>query len=175
MRLEEETVWLSQAQISKLFGIERSVITKHLNNVFKNGELRENSVCAIFAHTASDGKIYKTQFYNLDAIISVGYKVNSKQATQFRIWATKTLKDHLLKGYTTNEKRLLEAREKFNELQTAISFLQEKSKKELLSGQEGEILNLLSSYAKTLTILEQYDKGELKRIERRENEIYSYL
>ena len=162
VRLEEETVWLSQAQISKLFGIERSVITKHLNNVFKNGELRENSVCAIFAHTASDGKIYKTQFYNLDAIISVGYKVNSKQATQFRIWATKTLKDHLLKGYTTNEKRLLEAREKFNELQTAISFLQEKSKKELLSGQEGEILNLLSSYAKTLTILEQYDKGELK-------------
>ncbi len=162
VRLEEETVWLSQAQISKLFGIERSVITKHLNNVFKNGELRENAVCAIFAHTASDGKIYKTQFYNLDAIISVGYKVNSKQATQFRIWATKTLKDHLLKGYTTNEKRLLEAREKFNELQTAISFLQEKSKKELLSGQEGEILNLLSSYAKTLTILEQYDKGELK-------------
>ena len=79
------------------FGIERSVITKHLNNVFKNGELRENSVCAIFAHTASDGKIYKTQFIILDAIISVGYKVNSKQATQFRIWATKTLKDHLLK------------------------------------------------------------------------------
>ena len=126
--------------------------------------MRENSVCAIFAHTASDGKIYKTQFYNLDAIISVGYKVNSKQATQFRIWATKTLKDHLLKGYTINEKRLSEAKEKFNELQTAISFLQEKSKKELLAGQEGEILNLLSNYAKTLTILEQYDKGELKEL-----------
>ena len=91
--------------------------------------------------------------FNLDIIISVGYRVNSKQATQFRIWATKTLKDHLLKGYTINEKRLLEAKEKFNELQTAISFLQEKSKKELLSGQEGEILNLLSSYAKTLTIV----------------------
>ena len=127
--MEEDTVWLTQAQISKLFGIERSVITKHLNNVFKNGELRENSVCAIFAHTASDGKIYKTQFYNLDVIISVGYRVNSAQATQFRIWATKTLKDHLLKGYTINEKRLLEAREKFNELQTAISFCRKNPRK----------------------------------------------
>lgn len=164
VRLEEETVWLSQAQISELFGIERSVITKHLNNVFKNGELHEEAVCAIFAHTASDGKNYKIKSYNLDAIISVGYRINSKQATQFRIWATKILKEHLLKGYTINEKRLLEAREKFQELQTAISFLQEKSKKELLSGQEGEILNLLSNYAKTLTILEQYDKGELKEL-----------
>ena len=82
-----------------------------------------------FAHTASDGKNYKIKSYNLDAIISVGYRVNSKQATQFRIWATKTLKEHLLKGYTINKKRLLEAQEKFQELQTAISFLQEKSKK----------------------------------------------
>ena len=164
VRLEEESVWLSQSQISELFGIERSVITKHLNNVFKNGELSEDAVCAIFAHTASDGKNYKIKSYNLDAIISVGYRVNSKQATQFRIWATKTLKEHLLKGYTINKKRLLEAQEKFQELQTAISFLQEKSKKELLTGQAGEILNLLSSYAKTLTILEQYDKGELKEL-----------
>lgn len=162
VRLEEETVWLSQAQISELFGIERSVITKHLNNVFKNSELHEDAVCAIFAHTASDGKNYKIKYYNLDAIISVGYRINSKRATQFRMWATKTLKEHLLKGYTINEKRLLEAREKFQELQTAISFLQEKSKKELLTGQAGEILNLLSSYAKTLSLLEQYDKGQLK-------------
>ncbi|KKT18646.1 MAG: hypothetical protein UW04_C0062G0003 [Parcubacteria group bacterium GW2011_GWB1_43_8] len=162
VRLEEETVWLTQNQIALLFGTQRPAITKHLNNIFKTGELNKNSVSSILEHTASDGKIYKTQFYNLDAIISIGYKVNSKQATQFRIWATKTLKDHLLKGYTINEKRLLEAWEKFQELQTAISFLQEKSKKELLSGQAGEILNLLSDYAKTLTILEQYDKGQLK-------------
>ena len=153
VRLEKDTVWLTQNQISLLFGTKRPAITKHLNNIFKSGELSKNSVSSILEHTASDGKIYKTRFYNLDIIISVGYRVNSKQATQFRIWATKTLKDHLLKGYTINEKRLLEAKEKFNELQTAISFLQEKSKKELLSGQEGEILNLLSSYAKTLTIV----------------------
>ena len=100
--------------------------------------------------------------YNLDMIISVGYRVNSARATQFRIWATTVLKKYLLQGYAVNEKRLIEAKEKFNELQTAISFLQEKSQKELLSVQAGEILNLLSSYAKTLTILEQYDKGQLK-------------
>ena len=164
VRLEKDTVWLTQNQIALLFGTKRPAITKHLNNIFKSGELSKNSVSSILEHTASDGKIYKTQFYNLDIIISVGYRVNSKQATQFRVWATKTLKNYLIKGYTINEKRLLEAQEKFNELQTAISFLQEKSKKELLSGQEGEILNLLSNYAKTLTILEQYDKGGLKEL-----------
>ncbi len=164
VQLEKETVWLSQSQIATLFGTQRPAITKHLNNIFKAGELNKNSVSSILEHTATDGKTYKTQFYNLDAIISIGYRVNSKRATQFRIWATKTLKEHLIKGYTINEKRLLEAREKFKELQTAITFLQEKSKKELLSGQATEILNLLSSYAKTLTLLEEYDKGKLKTI-----------
>ncbi len=84
--LHDETVWLTQARIAALFNIDRSVITKHLRNIFKSGELKESSVCANFAHTAADGKNYKTKFYNLDAIISVGYRVNSKQATHFRIW-----------------------------------------------------------------------------------------
>ena len=95
-------------------------------------------------------------------IISVGYRVNSKRATQFRIWATQTLKEHLVKGYTINEKRLLEAKEKFDELQNAVAFLQEKSQRELLSGQAQGILSLLSSYAKTLTLLEEYDKGKIE-------------
>ena len=162
VRFEGETVWLKQDEIALLFEAERSVITKHLRNIFNSKELDKNSVCAKIAHTAADGKIYKTQFYNLDTIISVGYRVNSKRATQFRIWATNVLKQHILQGYTINQKRLLEARGKFKELQIAISFLQEKSKKELLTGQEGEILNLLSSYAKTLTLLEEYDNGKLK-------------
>lgn len=161
VRLEKETIWLTQAQIAELFGAERSVITKHLKNVFRNGELAENAVCAIFAHTAADGKTYKTAFYNLDAIISVGYRVNSKQATQFRVWATNTLRNYLIDGYAINEKRLLSAQEKFKELQGVISFLQEKSKHELLSGQEYEILSLLANYSKTLTLLEQYDKDKL--------------
>ncbi|MBU2578504.1 virulence RhuM family protein [Patescibacteria group bacterium] len=164
VRLEKETVWLTQTQISILFDIQRPAITKHLNNIFESGELNKNSVCSILELTATDGKKYQTQFYNLDAIISIGYRVNSKRATQFRIWATKTLKEYLVKGYTVNEKRLLEAKEKFEELKNIITFLQTKSQKELLTGQSQEILNLLSSYAKTLTLLNKYDAGELQDI-----------
>ena len=162
VRFENETVWLDAHQISNLFDVNRPAIVKHIQNIYKTGELIEKATCSILEQVATDGKIRRMNIYNLDMIISVGYRVNSKRATQFRVWATKTLKNHLIKGYTINEKRLLEARDKFNELQTAISFLREKSKKELLSGQAGEILNLLSDYSKTLTILEQYDKGQLK-------------
>ena len=162
VKLEKGTVWLDAHLIAKIFDVNRPAIVKHINKIYKTGELDKKSTCSILAQVAADGKIRKMNLYNLDMIISVGYRVNSKRATQFRIWATKTLKDHLIKGYTINEKRLLEAREKFKELQTAIIFLQEKSKKELLSGQAGEILNLLSSYAKTLTLLEEYDKGKLR-------------
>ncbi|MDR0867377.1 MAG: virulence RhuM family protein [Planctomycetota bacterium] len=104
VRLENETVWLTQAQIAALFGVDRSVIGKHLKNVFTSRELSENSVCAIFAHTAKDGKLYNTRFYNLDAILSVGYRVNSINATQFRQWANRILKEYLLKGYAVNQR-----------------------------------------------------------------------
>ena len=164
VKLEKETIWLTQAQLSLLFGIERSVVTKHLHNIFNSKELDKNSVCAKIAHTAADGKVYKTQFYNLDVIISVGYRVNSKKATQFRIWATRVLKQHILQGYTINQRRLLETRTKFKELQNAIAFLREKAGKKTLRGQEKEILDLLGSYAKTLTILNLYDKKKVKKI-----------
>ena len=101
-----ETVWLTQQQIADLFGIKRPAITKHLGNIFKSGELNQNSVSSILEHTASDGKVYRTQFYNLDAIISVGYRVNSINATAFRKWATGVLKDYLLKGYSVNQQLL---------------------------------------------------------------------
>lgn len=107
VRLENETVWLTQQQIADLFGTKRPAITKHLSNIFKSGELEENSVRSILEHTAADGKIYKTQFYNLDAILSVGYRVNSRNATIFRQWANKVLKDYLLRGYAINQ-RLIE-------------------------------------------------------------------
>jgi len=94
VRLERESVWLTQAQMAELFGRERSVITKHIRNVFKDGELKPESVRAKFAHTAKDGKCYHVDYFNLDAILSVGYRVNSKRGTQFRIWATRTLRDH---------------------------------------------------------------------------------
>jgi len=102
----KETLWLTQDKIAQLFGVERSVVTKHLRNVFQTAELQEDSVCAKIAHTATDGKSYQTKFYNLDAILSVGYRVNSVQATHFRIWANSVLKEYLIKGFAMNDERL---------------------------------------------------------------------
>ncbi len=167
VRLEEETVWLTQNQIALLFDTQRPAITKHINNIFKSGELDKDSVSSILEHTAADGKTYKTKFYNLDVIISVGYRVNSNRATQFRIWATNVLKQYLVKGYALNQKRLLETQEKFKELQETILFLHEKSRHELLSGQGEEILTLLANYSKTLTLLEQYDTEKLALIKKK--------
>jgi hypothetical protein len=104
--LQNETIWLTQQKIADLFGVERSVVTKHLRNIFKTNELDPNSVSAKIAHTAADGKSYPTQFYNLDAIISVGYRVNSGQARAFRIWATERLKEYIIKGFTMDDERL---------------------------------------------------------------------
>ena len=111
--LKNENIWLTQEKIAMLFGVDRSVITKHLKNIFETFELNENSVCAKFAQTASDGKNYQTKFYNLDAIISVGYRVNSAQATHFRIWATQRLKEYIIKGFTMDDDRLKDPRKIF--------------------------------------------------------------
>jgi len=101
-----ETLWLTQDKIAQLFGVDRSVVTKHLKNIFQTFELQEDSVCAKIAHTALDGKNYQTKFYNLDAILSIGYRVNSIQATHFRIWANSVLKEYLIKGFVMNDERL---------------------------------------------------------------------
>ena len=114
VRMGDETVWLTQAQIAELFGTGRQAITKHLKNIFSSEELEENSVCSILELTASDGKVYKTKVYNLDAILSVGYRVNSKNATLFRQWANKVLKEYLLKGYSINQ-RLRELEQNVND------------------------------------------------------------
>ena len=114
VRVQDENVWLTQDGISRLFDVDRSVVTKHLKNVFETHELDEISVCAKFAHTATDGKTYNTKFYNLDAIISVGYRVNSIRATQFRQWATNILRNFAIKGYVL-DKQCLENGQIFNE------------------------------------------------------------
>ncbi len=106
VRLENETVWLTQQQIADLFGVKQPAISKHLKNIFESGELIEASVHSILEYTAADGKAYKTKFYNLDAILSVGYRVNSRNATLFRQWANKVLKEYLLKGYSINQRLL---------------------------------------------------------------------
>lgn len=107
VRLEDETVWLTQQQIADLFGTKRPAITKHLTNIYKSGELEENNTCSILEHMGNDGKQrYTTKYYNLDAILSVGYRVNSRNATLFRQWANKILKEYLLRGYSINQRLL---------------------------------------------------------------------
>lgn len=103
---KDETVWLTQKRMARLFRVQRPAITKHLKNIFTEGELDEIAVCSKMEHTASDGKVYQTNFYNLDAIIAVGYRVNSKQATKFRIWATKVLRNYIIKGFAIDTRRL---------------------------------------------------------------------
>ena len=118
VRMANESVWLTQPQIAMLFGVQRPAITKHLRNIFKSGELEESSVSSILEHTATDGKTYQTQFYNLDAILSVGYRVNSINATMFRKWANNVLKEYLLRGYAFNQR--------FERLEQRVSRTEEK-------------------------------------------------
>lgn len=161
VRLEQDTVWLRQEQIAELFGTQRPAITKHLSNIFKNRELKESSVCSILERTASDGKVYKTKFYNLDAIISIGYRVNSTSATQFRIWATNVLKKHLVEGYTINEKRLKTAEHKYLELQKSLKLLGNVITLENISDETKGLITVINQYSRALDILDEYDKNRL--------------
>ncbi|MEK6198237.1 MAG: virulence RhuM family protein [Desulfobacterales bacterium] len=161
VQLEKETVWLTQKQLSDLFGSERSVITKHINNIFKSLELEKNSASAKFAHTASDGKTYQTNFYNLDVIIAVGYRVNAKRGTQFRQWATSVLKDHLIKGYTVNERRLAE--KGLSEMEQTIALLAKTLERhETLSDEGKAVLEVVSRYAKSWSLILKYDEDSLE-------------
>jgi len=162
--LKKDTVWLDAHLIAKVFNVKRPAIVKHVNNIYKSGELGKKSTCSILEQVAADGKIRKMNLYNLDMIISVGYRVNSARATQFRIWATTTLKQYLVKGYTINEKRLHQSQNQMRELQSAIELLRVKSAHELMAGQQEEILNLIADYSKTFTLLEEYDKEKLALI-----------
>lgn len=122
VRFQDDTVWLTQSQIATLFSKGRTTITEHISNVFKEGELEEKSVCRKFRHTAQDGKSYETNYYNLDVIISVGYRVKSQQGTQFRIWATQRLKEYIIKGFALNDDRFKSGSSMnyFNELQERV-------------------------------------------------------
>lgn len=113
VNVANETVWLTQKAIAMLFGVQRPAITKHLKNIFESNELEESAVFSILERTAEDGKNYKMQYYNLDAIISMGYRVNSIQATLFRVWATKTLKEYIVKGFVMDDERLKQGKTLF--------------------------------------------------------------
>ncbi len=161
VRLDAETVWLTQEQMAALFGRERSVVTKHLRNVFKEGELDEAATCAKFAQVQTEGSRTVTreiEHYNLDVIISVGYRVNSKRGVQFRQWATRTLREHLVQSYTLNQTRLAERG--IAEAQQAIELLARTLNNQALISDTGSAV-LIVDYAKTWRLLLQYDKNGL--------------
>ncbi len=159
----EQTIWATQAQIAELFGVQRAAITRHLGNIFRTGELEKNSVCSILEHTANDGKKYKTMYYNLDAIISVGYRVNSKKATNFRIWATKTLKSYVVDGVAINEPRLKELdHQKLQEIEGALGIVKRLlATSELSLPESSGILEVISKYAPSFKTLEEFDSGRI--------------
>lgn len=162
VKLDQETVWLTQKQMAMLFGKTVPTINEHIKNAFKEGELEENSVIRNFRITAADGKQYDTAHYNLDVIISVGYRVKSQQGTRFRVWATQTLKDHLVKGYTVNQQRLQEQSEKLQDLRKTVTLLEQTLARQEIGLDEAKgLLSVITDYAYALTTLDRYDHGTL--------------
>lgn len=150
---QKNTIWLNQKQISQLFETDRSSITKHINNIFKTRELFQKSNVQKMHITNSDKPV---NFYNLSVIISVGYRVNSKKATKFRIWATTLLKKYITRGFVSNQKRLFQ-------LQKTIKLISLKSKIKPLKGHESQIIDLINSYSNSFKLLKQYDDQKIKR------------
>ena len=171
--LSDETVWLSQEQMSDLFGTKRPAITKHLSNIYKSAELEELSTCSILEHMASHGQRYNTKLYNLDAIISVGYRVNSTRATQFRQWATSVLKRHLVTGYTLNQKRLQERGIEFNQAVQLLS--QTLVNQQLVSMEGGAVVSVIGDYARSWSLLQAYDKQSLAENSTQQSDMQALL
>lgn len=157
--MKDETVWLNIEQMTELFKRDKSVISRHLKNIFEENELEKQSVVANFATTASDGKIYHVDYYNLDVIISVGYRVKSKEGIKFRKWATNILKEYMLRGYAVNKRRL-EYLEKTVKLIDIANRIDER----LENNDAIEILKVIGSYSKALDLLDDYDHRTFKKI-----------
>jgi death-on-curing family protein len=173
VKFEEDTVWLTQQQMAELFGQTKQNISLHINNCFKEKELDRKSVVKDSLTTARDGKAYKTQTYNLDVIISVGYRVKSKRGIQFRQWATQRLKDHLVKGYTLNEKRLRQVQQNMEQLQQAVKLIQQSGGTEQLSAAEAKgLLEIITSYTHSFILLNQFDSNNLPDAKLNENITY---
>lgn len=159
VNMKDETVWLTQKQMSELFGKDRRTITRHIQNIFKDEELEMNSVCSFFEHTAKDGKNYNVQYYNLDMIISVGYRVNSKQGIAFRKWATKVLKDYMIKGYAVNQERL-----EYLESTVKLIKIANRAEERIEDADAKGILKVIGDYTKALDLLDDYDHRTLKKV-----------
>ena len=164
---EGETIWATQDQMAKIFSVDRTVVSRHIRNIFKDGELDEARVCAKNAHTGPDGKTYQVKMYNLDAIISVGYRVNSKKATNFRIWATKVLKKYVVSGVVVNENRLEALTErneakKLHDVEEMMGIIRRIiARNELGAGEANGIIEVISKYAGSFEALKEYDSGRI--------------
>lgn len=162
VKLENDSVWLNLNQMLELFQRDKSVISRHISNIFKENELEKKSVVAKNATTAKDGKTYQVDYYNLDVIISVGYRIKSQRGTQFRIWANKILKDYLVKGFSINENILAQQNKQLKELQETVKILGNVLiYKELSSNESVGLLKIISDYAYALDILDKYDYQNL--------------
>jgi death-on-curing family protein len=171
--LDHDTVWLSLAQLTELFQRDKSVISRHIRNIFLEKELDINSVVAKNATTAKDGKVYQVDYYNLDVIISIGYRIKSKRGTQFRIWANKILKNYLIKGFIINEQLLTQKTGQLKELQLSVKILGNVLNHKTLNNDESVgLLKIISDYAYALDILDKYDYQNLEIIETSGKEIY---
>ncbi len=146
VRLEGESLWLSLQQIANLFGRDKSQISRHLRNIFVSGELDKNSVVAENATTAADGKTYQVSYYNLDAIISVGYRVNSVEGTRFRIWANRILKDYLVQGYALNQQRLVQQQDNIRQLERTLSLFQQNLIEQASLPEARGLVNVIAGY-----------------------------
>ena len=156
---KNDTVWLSLQQIADLFERDKSSISRHLKNIFDSAELNRVSVVAKNATTAADGKLYQVEYFNLDVILSVGYRVNSSKATRFRQWATRTLREHLTQGFTVNQARLAQNVKAF---EAALALVQKAAASPELSSDMGRgLVDVLARYAQTFLLLQQYDEGLL--------------
>lgn len=159
VNMKDETVWLTQNQMAELFGKDRKTITRHIQNIYKDGELEENSVCSFFEHTANDGKTYNTQYYNLDMIISVGYRVKSKNGILFRKWSNQVLKDYMIKGYAVNQKRLA-----ILEKTVKLLDIANRSNERITREEAKDILGVINHYTKALDLLDDYDHRTLRKV-----------
>jgi len=176
VKLEGETVWLNQYQLEELFETNRTSIIRHISNIYKSEELRKEATSAKIAQVQKEGTRNITRqinFYNLDVIIAVGYRVNSKRGTEFRIWANKIIKDYLIKGFSLNEKRLSQQNEQLNELRESVKILGDVLQyKELTADESTGLLKIISEYAYALDLIDQYDYQKLEIKETSGKEIY---
>ncbi len=170
VRLERKTVWLDTHQMAQLFGRDRTVILRHVHNIYSTNELEKKSTCAKNAQVAADGKVRQVDFYNLDMIISVGYRVNSKRGTQFRIWATNVLKEHLVKGYSANERRLQELKLSLRLVEHVLD------RHEVTSDEAKALLRVVTDFSYALDLLDDYDHQRIPEalVQKREVRAISY-